>query len=87
MLFAINISEYLVNLNELVSLQDQVKAVRLLDKFGKQNFYEDMEKVFEPMTDAIKNTSENVTKIIWETYNHNNKAIENLNEKIFRIDE
>ena len=44
----------LEDLNELVSLQDQVKAVRLQDKLGKQNFHEDMEKVLEPMTNEIK---------------------------------
>ena len=48
MLFAINNREDLENLNELASLQDQVKAVRLQDKLGKQNFREDMKKVFEP---------------------------------------
>ena len=42
MLFAINNREDLENLNELVSLQDQVKAVRLRDKLGKQNFHNDM---------------------------------------------
>ena len=57
MLFALNNREDLENLNELASVQDQVKAVRLQDKLGKQNFHEDMKKVFEPMTDAIKSTS------------------------------
>ena len=32
----------LENLNELVSLQNQVKALRIKDKLGKQNFHEDM---------------------------------------------
>ena len=35
MLFARNNREDLQNLNELVSLQDQVKAVRLQDELGK----------------------------------------------------
>ena len=61
MLFPIKDREDLEKLNELVSLQDQVKAVRLQDKLGKQNFHEDMKKVFEPMTDAIKNNSEKIT--------------------------
>ena len=81
MLFAINNREDLENLNELASLQDQLKAEKLRDKLGKQNFHEDMKKVFEPMTDAIKNTSKNITKTTSETYNNNNKAIEKLNEK------
>ena len=54
MLFARNNREDLENLNELVSSQDQLKAVRLQDKLGKRNFHEDMKKVFEPMTDAKK---------------------------------
>ena len=54
MLFAINKREDLENLKVLASLQDQVKAVRLQDKLGKQNFHEDTKKLFEPMTDAIE---------------------------------
>ena len=57
MLFAINIREDLENLNELASLQDQVNAVKLQDKLGKQNFHEDMKKVFEPITKSLENTS------------------------------
>ena len=53
MLYSIKDREDLVNLNELASLQDQVEAVRLQDKLGKQNFHEDLKKVFEPVT---KNT-------------------------------
>ena len=41
-------------LEEIASLQNQVKAVKLQDKLGKQNFHEDMEKVFEPVTVQIK---------------------------------
>ena len=40
MLFAINNREDLDKLEELASLQDQVKAVKLQDKLGKQNFHE-----------------------------------------------
>ena len=38
MLFPIKGREGLEKLNELFSLQDQVKVVRLQDKLGKQNF-------------------------------------------------
>ena len=55
------------NLEELVSLQDQVKVVRLQDKLGKQNFHEDMKKVFEPVTKSLENTSENLTRAITES--------------------
>ena len=44
MLYSIKDREGLENLEELVSLQDQVKVVKLQDKLGKQNFYEDMKK-------------------------------------------
>ena len=85
MLFPIKDREDLEKLNRLASLQDQLKDVRLQDKLGKQNFHKDMKKVFEPMTDAIKNTSENITKTSSEKSINNNKAIENLNEKILEL--
>ena len=67
MLYSIKDREDLEKLNELVSLQDQVKVVRLQDKLGKQNFHEDMKKVFEPVIKSLENTSENLTKTITET--------------------
>ena len=85
MLFPIKDREDLEKLNDLVSLQDQVKVVRLQDKLGKQNFHEDMKKVFEPMTDTIKDVSENITKTITETSNKNTKAISDLNEKVLEL--
>ena len=42
------------NLDELVSLESQVKAVRLQYRLGKQNFHEDMKKVFEPVTKSLE---------------------------------
>ena len=66
----------------MVSLQDQLKVVRLQDKLGKQNFHEDIKKVFEPVTKSIENTSQNITKTIAETSLKNNQAIENLNNKL-----
>ena len=85
MLFPIKNREDLEKLNEAVSLQNQVKVVRLQDKLGEQNFHEDMTKVFEPLTDTLKKTSENITKTITENSINNNKAIENLNEKILEL--
>ena len=85
MLFPIKDREDLEKLNELASLQDQVKAVRLQDKLDKRNFHGDMKKVFEPMTDAIKNTSENITKTLTENSINNNNTIENLNEKVLEL--
>ena len=85
MLFPIKDREDLEKLNELVSLQDQVKVVRLQDKLGKQNFHEIMEKVFEPLTNTLKKTSENISNTITETSNENNKAISDLNEKVLEL--
>ena len=57
MLYSIKDREDLEKLEELASLQNQVKVVRLQDKLGKQNFQEDMEKVFEPVTNTIEDSS------------------------------
>ena len=85
MLFPIRNVTDLQNLNEAISLQNQVKVAKLQDKLGEQNFHEDMIKVFEPLTDTLKKTSENITKTITENSINNNKAIENLNEKILEM--
>ena len=62
MLCSIKDREGLENFNELVSLEGQVKTVRLRDDLGKQNFHEDFKKVFEPVTKSIKDASEEITK-------------------------
>ena len=85
MLYSIKDREDLENLNELVSLQDQVKTVKLQDKLGKQNIHEDMKKVFEPVTKSLESTSQDITKAITETSLENNQAIENLNNKLLEI--
>ena len=85
MLYSIKDREDLEKLNELVSLQNQVKVVKLQDKLGKQNFHEDMKKVFEPVTKSLENTSENLTKAITETSIKNNQAIENINNNLLEI--
>ena len=84
-MFPIRNVEDLQNLNEAVSLQNQVKVVRLPDKLGKQNFQEDIEEAFEPLTDTLKKTAENISKTITETSIKNNKSIENLNEKVLEL--
>ena len=85
MLYSIKNREDLEKLEDLVSLQNQVKVVRLQDKLGEQNFHEDMKKVFEPVTKSIENTSQDITKTITETSLKNNEAIENLNNKLLKI--
>ena len=68
MLYSIKVREDLENINELVSLQDQMKAVRLQDKLGKQNFHEDLKKLFEPVTKSLERTSQNKTKTFRKFY-------------------
>ena len=85
MLYSIKNIEDIEKLNEAISLQKQVQEVRLQNKLGDQNYYEDINKFFKPMTDEIKNTSENITKTTTENSINNNKAIENLNEKILEM--
>ena len=85
MLCSIKGREDLENLEELVSLENQVKVVKLQDKISKQNFHEDMKKVFEPVTKSIENTSQNITKTLAETSLKNNQTIENLNNKLLEI--
>ena len=85
MLYSIKDREDLENLNELLSLQDEVKVVRLQDKLGKQNFHEDMEKVFEPVTKSLENSSENLTKAIRKSSIKDNLTIENIYNNLLEI--
>ena len=85
MLYSIKDREDLEKLAQLVSLQNQVKVVRLQDKLGKQNFLPDMKKVFEPVTKKLEKTSQDISKAITETSIKNNHAIENLNNKLPEI--
>ena len=84
-MFPIKDREDLEKLNELISLENQVQEVRLQDELGEQNYHEDAKKIFKPLTDELKNTSEKITKTLTENSNNNNKAIENLNEKILEL--
>ena len=85
MMFPIRNIEDLQKLDEAVSLQNEIKVVRLQDRLGKQNFHEDMKKVFEPVTKSLENTSENLTKAITESSKNNNLALESLNNKLLEI--
>ena len=85
MLYSIKDREDLEKMENLVSLQNQVKVLKLQDKLGEQNFHEDIKKVFEPVTKSLENTSENITKTNTETSINNNKAIENLSEKVLEL--
>ena len=85
MLYSIKNSEDLEILNKLVSLKSQVKAVRLQDKPSKQNFHENMKKFFDPVSKSLENTSQDKTKTMLEISYNNNKALENINNKLLEI--
>ena len=59
--------------------------MRLQDKLGKQNFHGGMKKVFEPMTDIVKDVSEVIRKTRTESSINNNIALEILNEKFSEL--
>ena len=85
MLYPINNREDLQKLNDAVLLQNHVQEVRLQNNLGEQNYHEDINKFFKPMTDELKNTSEKITRTLTENSIINNKAIEKLNEKILEL--
>ena len=62
-----------------------MKAIRLKKEPRKQNFVKVMKKVFEPVTDTTQITSENLTKTLMLISKKNNKALENLNNKLVEI--
>ena len=62
MLFPIKNREDLKILNDAVLLQNQVQEVRLQNKLGDQNYHEDINKFFKPMTDELKKNSEKITR-------------------------
>ena len=68
-----------------VSLQCQVKALKIKDKLVKQNSQGDRSKVFEPITKSIKDTFQGVLETLTETSIENNKALSNLNDKLLKI--
>ena len=72
-------------LNELVSLQNQVKASRLQDKFWKENFLEVMKKVIAAVPKSKEDASESVSKIIMVSSGEIIKAIADLSQKVFEI--
>ena len=84
-MYSIKNIEDLKDLNGLVSLQGQVKTVRLQDKLGEQNYHQKSKKIFEPVTKSLEKTSQDITKTITETPLKNNQAIENLNNKLLEI--
>ena len=50
-------------LNELVLLENQVEEVRFQDDLGKHNYHIKTEKLFQQVTDTMKNTAEILTNL------------------------
>ena len=82
MLYSIENRGNLERINEFVSLKNQVRAVRLQDKLGKQNFHDVMEEVLEPKTDTVEKSSENLATTMMLNSEENNKALQKLNGKL-----
>ena len=85
MFYSIKNVEDIQNINELVSLENEMKAVKLQDKLGEQTYHQKSEKLFEPITKSSEKTSEDIAKTITETSIKSNQAIEILNNKLLDI--
>ena len=81
MLYSIKNRVGLGKLEKLASLKNQVKELRLQNRLGEQDFLENTNWLFEPLTKTFKNTSRDKSKRMTETSIENNKAIENINNK------
>ena len=77
--------EHLENLSEVIPLQSQVKALRLQDKQGKENFHEVLQKIFESVTKSFKEVSEDATNTITEISIENNELLSKLNDKLLEL--
>ena len=67
--------KYFESSNELATIYNQEKELRLQDKLGKENLHEDQKEVFEPNIGTIKDMSEDVTKTMMATSEENNKTL------------
>ena len=84
-MFQIKNRNDLQKLEELASLQNQVEELRLQDKPGGQNYQQKTKKLFETLTDAIKNTYQDIIKAITKTSFKNNQAVWDLNENVLEL--
>ena len=77
-MFAIKNKEDTKDLEELVGLQTKVKQIRLVEKLGERGYQFDLNEIFEPITQTVTDTSQELLDEI----KYNTKAIENLDESI-----
>ena len=66
----------------MAELQSEVKQVRLVEKLDKQSFLVDNKQIFEPITKAVTDTSQ---QLVEETIS-TTKAIESLDESNFQVE-
>ena len=83
--FSIRKKDEIKHLDELDDLQSKVKQVRIVEKLGKQGYHYDIKELFEPITDTIKDISEDVTRTMIESSKENNKALTSLNNNLLEI--
>ena len=76
MIYTIKNKDDIKDLDELVDLHSKVEQVRLVEKLGKQGFHYDMKELFELITKAATDTSQN----LFEETRSTTKAIEELDE-------
>ena len=84
MLYSNKTTEDLLKLNQIVSLQNQVKTLRLQGKM-KRKIFTRIWKEIQPITKLTKDVPEDVTKTSTETSKESNKAIVILNDKILDL--
>ena len=78
MLYPIKNRKYWQKLDKLVSLENQVNALRLHDMLGKQNFHGNLKNLFEPIIETIKDGSQDVLKTLTVNSEEDDKALSNL---------
>ena len=85
MIYSIKNKDEIKDLEELEELQSKIKQVGLVEKLGKQGYHYDIKKFFEPITNTIKDVSEDVTRTMIESSKENNKTLTTLNNKRLEI--
>ena len=85
MLFSFKTREDLDETEEVISLPNQVEALRLQDELCKQNFQEDLKKCLSPSVNILKMYLCSITRGMTETSKEENKALLNLNDNVLEI--
>ena len=81
MIDSIKSKDDIKDLEELADLQSKIKQVGLFEKFGKQGYHYDIKELFEPITIAVTDTSQNLLEKSKSTA----KVIEELDESDLHV--